>query len=317
MGCFVGGCLSATGAAVVLLDVNEVHMAAIRDQGLHLTRDGRISTIRLAVMRPEQLDTAPDLVIVLTKQMHTSAALSALSTPLLAQSWVLTLQNGLGNRELIENFVPAERILLGVTTYPADLSGPGRVASHGGGLVRLMTADGMTRPITDRIVALFNAAGQDCVADPDVQVAIWEKVAFNAALNSICGVTGCLVGQLAAIPQARHLAHAIAAEVVAVARKVGVKADGERVRDAVDHAMVAHAGHKPSMLQDLLAGRPTEIAAINGAVAGAAARIGQPAPLTEALMALIRLCELRRAAEKGEILLTVPDAHTLPHLRRT
>jgi 2-dehydropantoate 2-reductase len=298
MGCFVGGCLATAGAAVVLLDVNEVHMAAIRDHGLHLTRDGLTRTIRLPVMRPADLDTAPDLLIVLTKQMHTLSALSAVRPHLLAQSWVLTLQNGLANRELIEHFVPAERILLGVTTYPADLSGPGQVASHGSGLVRLMTADGITRPITGQIVALFNTAGQDCVADPDLQVAIWEKVAFNAALNSICGVTGCLVGQVAAVPPALQLVHDMAAEVIAVAQRIGIAVNSARVHAAVDHALVAHAGHKPSMLQDLLAGRPTEIAAINGAVADAAARAGQPAPLTEALMALIRLCEFRRAAEQ-------------------
>jgi 2-dehydropantoate 2-reductase len=293
MGCFVGGCLASTGATVVLLDVNEDHMAAIRDHGLHMTRDGRTSIISLPVMRPEQLQTAPDLVIVLTKQMHTAAALSALGPYRLAQSWVLTLQNGLGNCELIQRHLPRERILLGVTTYPADLSAPGRVASHGGGLVRLMTADGVVRPVIAEIVALFNAAGQDCLADPDVQVAIWEKVAFNAALNSICGVTGCRVGQVAAMPQARQLVHAVAAEVVAVAVHVGIGVDAARIHDAVEHAMLAHAQHKPSMLQDLLAGRPTEIAAINGAVVAAATRAGQSAPLTEALLTLIRLCEVR------------------------
>jgi 2-dehydropantoate 2-reductase len=294
MGSFVGGCLAGV-ADVTLLDVNEAHMEAVSQNGLRMDTDAGTSTVYPAAMRPEALATPPDLLIVLTKQPHTLTALAAVQPCLSPETWVLTLQNGLGNQELIERFIPKERILLGVTTYPADLLGPGHVGSHGEGQVRMMTADGVHRPIVDEIAALFVASGQDCLVDPDLTVAIWSKVAFNAALNSMCGVTGCRVGQVGANPAGRQLAIDVAAEVVAVANKAGIKVDGAKVRATLEHAMDTHLSHKPSMLQDMLAGRATEIGAINGAVVAVAERIGQPAPRTAALLALIRLAEDRRA----------------------
>ena len=204
---------------------------------------------------------------------------------------MLTLQNGLGNQELLEEVIPRGRILLGVTTYPADLLGPGHVGSHGEGEIRLMTADGVHRPIADAVAAMLNASGQTAMVDPDLAVAIWSKVAFNCAMNSICAVTGCRVGELGANPDGRALALDIAGEVVAVARKAGVAVEAETVRATIEHAMDTHLAHKPSMLQDMLAGRPTEIASINGAVVAIAARLGQPAPRTAALYALVRLAE--------------------------
>ena len=78
---------------------------------------------------------------------------------------------------------------------------------------------------------------------------------------------------------------------MAVANKAGVAVIGEKVRATVEHALDTHLDHRPSMLQDVLAGRLTEIASINGAVIATAARVGQPAPRTATLFALIRLIE--------------------------
>jgi 2-dehydropantoate 2-reductase len=296
MGSFVGGCLSAAGAEVTLLDVDDGHIAAINQSGLRITTDQAELVVRPAAMRPEALVEAPDIVIVLTKQPHTRAALAAIAPALASQCWVLTLQNGLGNQEIIEDFVPRERILLGVTTYPADLLGPGQVGSHGAGEIRLMTADGIERPIAHRLAEALVAGGQTAIVDPQLAVAIWSKVAFNCAMNAICAVTGCRVGQLGASPEGRSLALQIASEVVTVARRAGILLDDAKVRASVEHAMDTHLAHKPSMLQDMLAGRPTEIASINGAVIAIAARLGQPAPLTSALYALVRLAEIRIAS---------------------
>jgi 2-dehydropantoate 2-reductase len=148
------------------------------------------------------------------------------------------LQNGLGNQEVIERFVAADRILVGVTTYPADLIAPGHVASHGEGTIRLMTADGARRPIADSIAAMLTASGQDCQVDPAVIAAIWSKVAFNVALNSICGVTRCRVGQVGASAAGRQLAIDVVAEVVAVARAAGIAVDGAAVRTETLMALI-------------------------------------------------------------------------------
>jgi 2-dehydropantoate 2-reductase len=300
MGSLFGGLLAEAGEAVTLLDVNQSHLDAIRSSGLRLQTDrGDRYITDLQACRPEEASDAPDLLIVFTKTLHTRAALQGAKRLLAPDTCVLTLQNGLGNVEAIGESVPLEQVLVGVTTWPADVVGAGQVHSHGEGAIRLATADGAVRAMLGKVTETLNRAGLNAQADTSVWQAIWEKVAFNAALNSLCAVTGCTVDQLDGAVGGKVLAMNIVDEVIAVAHASGVQADGTKTRDNVSHAIAAHVGHKPSMLQDVLAGRPSEIEFINGAVVEAARRLGVPAVHTECLLTLVRLIE---AARKGSML---------------
>jgi 2-dehydropantoate 2-reductase len=152
----------------------------------------------------------------------------------------------------------------------------------------------------DQVVNLLNASGQQSIADQSVGVAIWSKVAFNCAMNAICALAECTVGQLGANPAGRRLALEVVDEVVAVANHKDIAVDGPKVRSTVEHALENHLNHKPSMLQDMLAGRATEINSINGAVADIADKIGVPVPRTRALHSLVALKE--EAASSGQVL---------------
>jgi len=149
----------------------------------------------------------------------------------------------------------------------------------------------MNRQALDDCVSVLDVAGLRCQADPKVWASIWEKVAFNAALNSVCAVTRCTVDQLDLLPEGRQLVLRIAAEVISVARASGVSADPDKTAGDVVNAITKHRGHKPSLLQDILAGRPTEIASINGAVVSAAAKAGVAVPCTETMLTLVQLIE--------------------------
>ncbi len=297
MGSLFGGLLAEAGEPVTLLDINDAHLHAISAHGLRLETDaGERHVGNLQAMRPNEATAVPELLIVFTKSMHTRAALASVRQIVGPSTHVLTLQNGLGNVEALGSVVPHERILVGVTTWPADLLGPGQVRSHGEGAVRMMTADGSDRPMLARAVQALSAAGLNCRADANVWGAVWEKVAFNAALNPLCTVLNRPVDALGASEDGVILALAIVDEVLSVARASGIAVDAATVSENVRHAIVAHRGHKPSMLQDVLAGRPTEIASINGAVAAAARRQGVAVPHTETLMHLVRLVEAQAAA---------------------
>ncbi len=279
MGSLFGGLLAEQGHDVTLVDVNAAHLQAIQSQGLRLHNDRGERNIRaLRACRPEQAEGQPDLVLVFTKTLHTASALAGVARLIGPQTYVLSLQNGLGNVEVIGQHVSAERILIGVTTWPADLVGPGHVHSHGQGVVRLMSADGQDRPFVATVAQALDEAGLACTADAAVWTAIWEKVAFNAALNSICTATQCTVDQLGAIEDGRALAFAVVDEVLAVAQAQGIAVHADACKARVADAIARHVGRKPSMLQDLLAGRPTEIGLINGAVLAAAVTFGVPLP---------------------------------------
>ena len=297
MGSLFGGLLGESGQEVTLLDINEAHILAIREQGLRLQTEAGDRRIRaLTACRPDQATAQPDLLVVFTKTLHTASALEGVAGLIGPQTLVLTLQNGLGNVETVSRFAPIERILIGMTTWPADVAGPGHVRSHGAGGVRIMAADQRQRPDVAKVAETLSMAGLNCTLDRTVWTAIWEKVAFNAALNSLCAVTGCTVDQLGAVPEGMALAGAVIDEVLAVARAEGIEADADHCRETVAHAIAHHIGHRPSMLQDVLAARPTEIGAINGAVVEKGLRHGVAVPRTETLLGLVRLIEARAKA---------------------
>lgn len=291
MGSLFGGLLAEAGHAVELLDVNPAQIAAVRERGLLIRNDAGERRLALPIMRPEEATTQPDWLIVFTKAMHTQGALESARHLIGPQTRLLSLQNGLGNAEKLAAFADASRIAIGMTTVPADLVAPGEVHSHGESKTRVVMLDAGNDAALAALAAALNAAGLPGAVDPDAVVAIWEKVAFNVALNSLCAVTQRTVGGLGGAAEGRQLAHAVASEVLAVAQAEGLAVLAQRTHATIDHALDHHGGHKPSMLQDLLAKRPTEIETLNGAVVRVAEKHGIAAPRTEALYALVKMAE--------------------------
>ncbi|WP_243450831.1 ketopantoate reductase family protein [Sphingosinicella sp. CPCC 101087] len=291
MGCLFAAKLAECGASVTLVDVDRGRLDSLGRDGITLRDDEGERTVPVRALTAAQVEGPADLVMLFTKSMHSEAA--AASVGHLARPGVtaLTLQNGIGNAEaLAKTFAPAS-ILMGVTDFPADLEGPTRIASHGKGHVRLGGHVPQAQAAAPPVAELFNRSGLETDVDPQVQAAVWEKVAFNAALNAMATVTGLTVGGMDA-PPGRRIAGAIVGEVVAVAAAHGIELDRAPIDAKVDFAMKNHRGHKASMLQDRLAGRPTEIETINGAVARFGEARGVATPVTATLADLVRLLEI-------------------------
>lgn len=290
MGSVFGARLALGGAMVTLLDVNEAHLAAIAQQGLEVDLDGTHHRLSLPAMRPADFTGPVDVVLLFTKVFHTESALQAIAGQLGAAQ-VLTLQNGIGNAERAAAVVPPAQVIVGMTMTPAEFLGPGKVASHGPATTAFYSADGRHRPLLDDLVAAMARGGISAKADPAIQAAIWEKAAFNCAMNAICALTEGTPGGIGADAASLALAHAVAAEAVSVAQALAIPADGARVADLVAHATTHHLLHEPSMLQDRKAGRRTEIDALNGAVADQGEALGVDVGLNRTLTTLIRLAE--------------------------
>lgn len=292
MGSLFGGRLALAGHQVSLIDVWQEHLAAINAHGLSLTLGGETHIAHCAATRPEDFAGGPiDFALLFTKSYQNRAALAAVARFLGAGTPILTLQNGLGNVETIAEWVSPERIIAGTTTFPSVLEGPGRIASAGGGKTRLMTVSGQRTRVLEQIAAALDQAGLHCEIDEHVEATIWEKVAFNAALNALTTIARAPVKAIADSDHGRELAGKVVEEVLAVALAKGIPVNGEAVQASVKMALREHREHKPSMLQDLLAGRRTEVDAINGAVVRQAAQLNIPVPMTETLWRLVKLIE--------------------------
>ncbi len=289
LGSFVGARLAHTGYATTLIDNDPARVSTINHAGLRLESDQVTLEITVPASLASDLTQPFDLLIILTKAAHTEAAITSCRHLLGPATHLLTFQNGLGNAAILARHADPDRIVVGMTNWAADSVGPAHVRSVGEGEIRIWHMSGRDEAAVRAIADLLDRAALHGTADPNVEAAIWEKVAFNAAMNSVAAMTGLTVGEIGDDTNGRSLAGMVASEVVGVARAKGLGADPQKVAAMLEHAFQSHRSHRPSMLQDILAGRVTEIEAINGAVVTEAALLGQRVPATETLLKLVRL----------------------------
>ena len=273
----------------------------------------------------QRVDDPADLVIVFAKATATAvvAAAATAAGAIGPSTLVLTLQNGLGNIEALLAHVPANRLLAGTTTLGTELLGPGHIRALGSGETVLGPlpgesstaaaapgAAGLNAPgpagagtaergaaergaagASERVAAALAEAGISVRVSPNALDLIWAKVAFNCVMNSLCSIASIPVSALARYDGFDALASSILDEIAAVARAEGVTVDTAAalrlMRAQFDPS--ASGDHLASMLQDLMNGRPTEIAHLNGAIAARAAALGVDAPVNAAISRLVGL----------------------------
>lgn len=292
MGCVFAARIALSGETVTLVDVDDVRLEALNRQGITLVDHGREQRVPIRAARAEAVEGPVELVMLFTKGMHSAGAARSAAHLAGPETWALTLQNGIGNAELLAEVFAPGRVLMGVTDFPADLDGATRVEQHGEGRIYLGGFTAAAHLGAEPIAAMLSKAGLGAKADAQIDVAMWEKVAFNAALNSIAMITELTVGGMD-VPAGRRIAAAVVAETVAVANAKGIALDHASAEAKVAFALANHRGHKASMLQDRLAGRRTEIETINGAIVRAGEAVGVPTPVTRTLADLVRLIEGR------------------------
>ena len=300
IGCGAVGSLFAANLAqldeveVWAYDLWQPHVDAINEHGLRLSGAGDVVGRLRATSDPRELP-ACDYGIVATKSMHTSAALAA-TAHAFEQGAVCSVQNGAGNEELVAEHV---REVIRGTTFPAGhIVEPGHVGWDTKGDTHIGPFEPRPAPM-DKVRELADActrAGMPTHALEDARGAQWRKLIFNAASNAIAALTGFTHGRIAEFPPTRALAWDVMAEGRAVSDSQAIVLDMSP-EELFDHAArkdVA-SGHKPSMLQDVEAGRETEIDFLNGAIVVFGERHGVDAPLNRALTALVKGIEQARA----------------------
>jgi 2-dehydropantoate 2-reductase len=295
MGCLYAGAFHRAGAEVTLIDVNAEHLAAINAHGLELDTRAGIETLKLPALRPEEARDTVNLLVLFTKTFHTDAALDGVKGIIGPETHVMTLQNGLGNDEAVARHVPRERVIAGVSTLPSDLLGPGRVRSHGEGGSKIYPVFGGSTEFAQEVANLLTAGGLPTTLEPDIRAAIWSKAIFNAAMNTLCALTRRTPGFLGAHEEAKSLIRAVVLEGVAAANANGISIDAQPILDLTVVSVTDHADHEASMLQDVKAGRRSEVDAINGAIVRAAQAAGVATPVTETLCRLVKLEEAKLA----------------------
>jgi 2-dehydropantoate 2-reductase len=290
MGSLVAARLARAGTETTLLGRPSAHMAAIRSAGLMVEElDGSRRAVRVSVADRADTAAGSDLVVVLVKAWATAEAVTPLRGWLAPGAAILTLQNGLGNPAAIRAGLGEESrpdVLVGVTAQAALRPAPGVVRHTGQGPTVIGREDGRVDGRLGDVARVFSMAGLPTTAAADVEWWVWRKLAVNAAINGLTALCGVTNGEIATDPALRPAAAILADEVAAVARRRGLELGN--VVEIVDEVAGATARNRSSMLQDIEAGRRTEVDAIHGAIASIAEELGTAAPANQIIAALIR-----------------------------
>ena len=280
MGSLFGAHLAAAGEDVLLVDVDPAVVAAIGAEGVRLGD----RAVDVPVTADPAGHAAVDAVLVLVKTYDTAAAARLARSLVGPETTVATLQNGIGGADvLIEAFGP-DRVLAGVTYQGATVLAPGSIRHHMHGETFLGDDIAAATPLAEALTR----GGQASHALDPVAPRIWKKLTNNCMGNCTSALTGMSGGQMAGDEGILALQRAIATEAVAVAAALGHDLDLEDCVHTNTSILASSGDGRPSMLQDVQAGRRTEIETLNGAIVRHADALGIDVPVNRAMVALVR-----------------------------
>jgi len=290
LGSTFGGLLTEGGFDVSMVGPETEHLDAMRRHGLTIIEGSEERTVKVKVATDCREVGPVDLVIVLVKSSYTRDAMEGAS-PLIGEGTLaISLQNGLGNEEIIAEHLGKERVLSGKTYVGGQIIAPGRVlVGRKGKLTEVGEMEGGITERANLIGDLFNRAGFQTRVSPQMRPLIWHKLLVNVSTGAISGITGLPYGKLIQVKEAVDCGITAVAEAMAVARAAGielsVKDPGEIFNTAVEGLPF---DFKASILQDVERGVRTEIDFINGAVVRIGRQYGIPTPVNQALVAGIK-----------------------------
>ncbi len=298
MGGLFAARLSAV-AEVVGYDIDAAHVAQINQQGLRVTGNSDLQARFSAVDDARQLSGQTfDAVLLLTKSGQTGRAVAALSQQLVGEPLWVTLQNGMGNSEILLE-IPGAKVARGVSLDASRYLGPGQIEHLIRGKMSWLGPLRGDMADCTWFAELLTAAGlpTEVIADP--MDAVWSKFVFNCVMNPIGAL---LLGVNAAryeVAEVRELIDDMALECVAVVQALG----GRLAFDPMDFVKKVRSGELPlskhagSMALDIARGSATEIDELTGFIVREAARLGLPAPVCRTVYRLVKGLERARALQ--------------------
>lgn len=283
---FAGHLARVEGVEVYAFDVWKDHVKVINERGLRLSGAAEITAKVHATTNPREVPRC-DYGIVATKSLHTRAAMEQAACLFDEGSAVCSVQNGAGNEEIIAEHV---KYVIRGTTFPAGhVIEPGHVGYDISGDTWIGPFEPTSTPMkmVQELGAAITKGGMNTIALEDARGAQWTKLIFNASTNPVGALTRLHHGAATSYQPTGELFEALIKEGIAVARAQGIELHGDP-RDLVKKGAEAPGKHKASMLQDIEAGRQTEVDFLNGAIVEWGQKVGVPTPLNRAMWVLVK-----------------------------
>lgn len=293
MGCLYGAKLSESlENEVILIDIWKDHIEEINKNGLIMEESGK--ELHYKRLRGT-LDAAEagicDLAVIFVKSTSTGIGVRSNIAVFGPNTVALTLQNGLGNIDIISNEIGTQNVIGGTTAHGATILGPGRIFHAGSGKTLIGETSGISTNRIRHIADAFIKASLDTEVSNNILGLIWDKLLVNVGINALTGLTGLYNGELLDYPEIEILLEAAVKEAESVAVAKGIKLG---FLDPIGHTKEvceATAANKSSMLQDILNKQQTEIDMINGMIVQEGISLGISTPVNMTLTNLIRFIQ--------------------------
>ena len=286
MGCLFAAGLKRAGYEVTLLDYLPERARQINNRGIFVQGvTGEYNVKVPAVV--DEISIQPDVVLICVKSYTTKQAAEKIKSWLSPEAFVVTLQNGVGNLEILEEIFGKKKVFGGITAQGSTLLGPGKIRHAGQGETIIGPEEDPDSPL-ERIVSAFNTAGFNTRSIKNVVDLIWGKLIINVGINSLSAITRLKNGRLAELNGSRRVMETAVKEAVAVAAAKNIQLPYPDPFGRVMEVCRDTAENIASMLQDVLKQRMTEVDFINGAIVREGIALGIPTPVNHTLTCLVK-----------------------------
>ncbi len=292
VGGYYGGLLARAGLNVSFL-CRGAHLEAIMKRGL--TVESYRGDFRVDVQAtddPAEIGVS-DVVLFCVKSYDTEDAARMIRPMVGPATVVVSLQNGVDNEEVLGKILGKEKIMGGVAFIGSRIREPGVILHTAAGGMTLGEMSGGMSERGKMLVRLFESAGIEARLSEDIRKVMWRKMVWNCGFNALTALTGCTVGEVLALGEARAVIRAAMEEVIAVARALGIGLAGDLPEKTMSHTE-KQGEIRTSMLMDNENGRRMEIEALNGAVSRRGRENGVPTPVNDVFYAAVKAVNVRR-----------------------
>ncbi len=291
VGGYFGAKLAASGQSAAFIARGQ-HLEILRKDGLKIkSPHGELHIRSLFTSNPAEVGPV-DLILFCVKSYDTEKAAKEIAPLVRENTRILSLQNGIDNPDKIAALWGKSRTLAGVVYIGACVSAPGLIEHSSGGRIVLGELDGEVSEETERVDELFSDSQIPCVLSTEIRKVMWKKLVWNAPFGALSCLARATVKEIMESDSLRKLALDCMEEIRAAAKSQGIELELSVVEEAMNLSR-SIGDFKPSMFQDLEAGKPLEYEAFNGVVLNRLQQTGNKAPINETFYALLKFLDKR------------------------
>jgi 2-dehydropantoate 2-reductase len=291
MGCLFAAFLAKSEEEIWILDKDPQRAARINQQGISVEGISGNWQAKIRVSADvKEIDKA-ELIVICVKSYHTRPAIMQARSLINEKSQVLTLQNGIGNIEIIGEVVGQDKVIGGVTSLGATLLDVGHVRHAGRGETIIGRIDGKISVQMRLVRDILNKVGLETRISRDIKGLLWSKLIINVGINALTAITRLNNGRLIEFEGTRQILRSAVTEAIRVAKRKRIKLIYDDPLAKVEAVCEATATNVSSMLQDVLRNKQTEIDFINGVIVRQGQELGIPVPVNSVLVDLVKTIE--------------------------